>query len=105
MVKRSAAIAIANMLGNTASIYGSYMYPSSAAPRYLPGGSADAAICLLVAALALLLRWVHIRENAKLAAAEEQQQAEGQGEGGAAIADGDGQAQEDRRPVGFRYVY
>lgn len=101
MVKRSAAIAIANMLGNTASIYGSYMYPSSAAPRYLPGGSADTAICLLVAALALLLRWVHIRENAKLAAAEEQQ-AEGQGEG---QGDGDGQAQEDRRPVGFRYVY
>lgn len=103
MVKRSAAIAIANMLGNTASIYGSYMYPSSAAPRYLPGGSADTAICLLVAALALLLRWVHIRENAKLAAAE-QQQAEGQGEEGGADG-GDGQAQEDRRPMGFRYVY
>lgn len=98
MVKRSAAIAIANMIGNTASIYGAYMYPSSASPRYMPGGSADTVICLFVAAVAWVLRWVHIRENKKLAAAEEEVVNGGASQGGAA-------GQERRRPVGFRYVY
>lgn len=96
MVKRSASIAIANMIGNTASIYGSYMYPASASPRYTAGGSANAVICLLVAAMALLLRWVHIRENKKLEAAETEEVANGASEGA---------ADQDRRPVGFRYVY
>jgi hypothetical protein len=70
LVKRSAAIAICNMFGNTASIYGSYMYPKSAAPRYIPGGSANAGICVLVAGIALVLRFVHVRENKKLEQAE-----------------------------------
>ncbi len=47
LVKRSATIAICNMIGNTANIYGSYMYPASAAPRYLPGGTANTVICLM----------------------------------------------------------
>ena len=66
LVKRSAAIAIANMIGNTASIYGSYMWPSSTGPRYIPGGSATAAIAFLVALLALVIRLVHIRMNKRL---------------------------------------
>lgn len=71
------------------------MYPSSASPRYIPGGSANAVICLLVAAMALILRWVHIRENKKLEAAE----ANGEANAGGTAAD------QDRRPAGFRYVY
>lgn len=94
LVKRSASIAIANMIGNTASIYGSYMYPSSASPRYIPGGTANAIICLLVAVMAAVLRWVHIRENKKLEAAEES----------SANADG-GKMDIERRTAGFRYVY
>lgn len=66
LVKRSAAIAIANMIGNTASIYGSYMWPSSSGPRYIPGGSATAAIALFVALVALVIRLVHIRMNKRL---------------------------------------
>lgn len=66
LVKRSAAIAIANMLGNTASIYGSYMWPDSSGPRYIPGGSATAAIALLVAIIAFVIRMVHTRMNRKL---------------------------------------
>lgn len=66
LVKRSAAIAIANMIGNTASIYGSYMWPSSSGPRYIPGGSATAVIALLVALLALVIRTVHARTNKQL---------------------------------------
>lgn len=63
LVKRSAAIATANMIGNTASIYGSYMWPSSSGPRYVPGGSATAAVALLVAAMAFVIRVVHVRMN------------------------------------------
>ncbi|KAK1764201.1 major facilitator superfamily domain-containing protein [Phialemonium atrogriseum] len=99
LVKRSACIAIANMIGNTASIYGSYMYPSSAAPQYVPGGSANTVICLLVALLALLLRFVHIRENKNLEAAETEL---AQGTLGAGV-DVDAE-QAGRREVGFRYL-
>lgn len=82
------------MIGNTASIYGSYMYPASDAPHYVPGGSANAAICILTAATAMLLRWVHKRENRKLEAAEAGSAEDGvEGRGG------------DQPASGFRYVY
>ncbi|KAL8403429.1 hypothetical protein RB594_008619 [Gaeumannomyces avenae] len=93
LVKRSAVIAISNMIGNTASIYGSYMYPISHAPRYIPGGSANTVICLVVAGLALALRFIHKKENRKLEAAE------------AEIGNGGVSADVDRRAVGFRYIY
>lgn len=66
------------------------MYPSSAAPRYVPGGSANAAICLVVALMAFVLRFVHIHENRKLERAELEQQ--------------DGVEGPEERSVGFRYV-
>ncbi|EME78868.1 uncharacterized protein MYCFIDRAFT_205194 [Pseudocercospora fijiensis CIRAD86] len=91
-VKRSAAIAICNTFGNSATIYGAYMYPLSDRPRYLPGGAATAVICLLVAALAFVLRIVHIRENKKLEVAENEGISEAVPE-------------EERRGRGFRYVY
>lgn len=91
LVKRSACVAIANMVGNTASAYGSYMYPKSAAPQYIPGGSANAAISVVVALLALVLRWLHQRENKKLEKAEVE----------AAARD---QTQVPAEP-GFRFVY
>lgn len=73
LVKRSAAIALANMIGNTASIYGSYMWPSSSGPRYIAGGSATAAIALLVSLLALAIRIVHVEMNKQLEEAESSQ--------------------------------
>ncbi|KAK2624961.1 hypothetical protein QTJ16_005330 [Diplocarpon rosae] len=90
-VKRSASIAICNMIGNTASIYGSYMYPKSDEPRYLAGGAAVAGVCFLVAVFAFVLRNVHIRENRKLEIAEAEAAA-GQ------------QAESSGRRRGFRYV-
>lgn len=103
LVKRSACVAIANCIGNTArcdltttftiranmflSAYGSYMYPSSDGPRYIAGGSANAAISVSVAALALVLRVIHQQENKKLEKAE------------AEIREG------GRTANGFRYVY
>ncbi|KAI7910707.1 phthalate transporter [Pyricularia oryzae] len=91
LVKRSACVAIANMIGNTASAYGSYMYPASAAPQYVPGGSANAVISLTVAILALVLRWLHQRENDKLERAE--------------VEAGSGNLAETQTKSGFRFIY
>ena len=91
LVKRSSAIAIGNCGANAASIYGSYMYPSTDAPRYIPGSGANAAICLTIGGLALTLRWVHKWENGKIERKEREMLAAGE-EGGEAV-------------VGFRYVY
>src|ERR1700712_4348000 len=76
LVKRSAAIAVANMIGNTASIYGSYMWPSSSGPRYIPGGSATAAIAFLVAVIAFIIRLVHVRMNKRLDETEPSEEAQ-----------------------------
>lgn len=100
LVKRSAAIAICNMIGNTATIYGSYLYPSSDSPQYRPGGSANAAICVVVALLALVLRYIHKWENKKLQRAEG-----GQGtETGAGGKTNVGSSRQVPQP-GFRYIY
>lgn len=92
MVKRSAAIAICNAIGNCASIYGTYFYPEAHDPQYTPGSAANAGVCVSVALLALFLRFVHIRENKKLEAAENED---------VVNADVTG----DRRGRGFRYLY
>ena len=96
LVKRSSAIAIGNCVANAASIYGSYMYPSSDGPRYIPGSGANAAICLSIICLTLVLRYVHKWENGKLERAEQEAMAGGREEG---VVEG------DRRAGGFRYVY
>jgi hypothetical protein len=70
LVKRSACISVANLIGNAANIYGSYMYPASDGPRYLPGGAATAGVALLVAVLAFVARLVLQKENKRLAECE-----------------------------------
>ncbi|KAK7206967.1 major facilitator superfamily domain-containing protein [Myxozyma melibiosi] len=62
-VKRSAVVAICNMLGNTATIYGTYLYPSSTGPRYLMGGASTAAFCIVTAIVAWGIRLMLEREN------------------------------------------
>ena len=89
------------MIGNTATIYGSYMYPESTGPRYTPGGSANAAVCVVVALLALVLRFVHIRENKKLEKVEQEAAQPGEPSVKVPIEAAPG----DRRVAGFRYVY
>ncbi|KAK8134912.1 MFS general substrate transporter [Apiospora sp. TS-2023a] len=95
LVKRSVCISFANMIGNTANIYGPYMYPASQGPRYLPGGAGTAAVALVVALLAMAVRVVLSRENRKLEARETIDS-----EGNVTIAGGD----INERAVGFRYV-
>lgn len=57
----------------------------------MPGSAANAGVCLIIALLALVLRFVHQWENKKLERVEQE---------GTAAAEG-----EDRRAFGFRYVY
>ncbi|KAF4973867.1 hypothetical protein FZEAL_9185 [Fusarium zealandicum] len=102
VVKRSAAIAICNMIGNTATIYGSYMYPSSDGPQYTPGGSANAALCVVVALLAIFLRYLHKWENKKLERIESEAAAVGDENGKGEV---DTDPTQSRRRHGFRYIY
>ncbi|KAJ8130930.1 hypothetical protein O1611_g2700 [Lasiodiplodia mahajangana] len=82
LVKRSACISVANLVGNSANIYGSYMYPASDGPRYLPGGAATAGVAFLVAVVALVARLVLKRENKKLAEREASEPEAGAVDGG-----------------------
>lgn len=92
MVKRSAAIAICNMIGNASSIYGSYMYQSSDGPRYIPGGIAVSVILVVMVAMAYAIRLILIHENKKIEKAE------------AENIDISG-TNPEARGVGFRYIY
>lgn len=93
LVKRSAALGLINLTGNASSIYGSYMWPSSSGPRYISGGSATAAILLIVAILALTIRFVHARMNKHLEEAESSQYVHPAEMGFP-----------DAPPAGFRYI-
>lgn len=74
------------------------MYPSSTGPQYIPGGSANTVMCVLVSILAFVLRIIHKRENRKLEEAESQA-SESVEEAGKPSE------QTTRRPeAGFRYI-
>ncbi|KAI0147036.1 allantoate permease [Xylariaceae sp. FL1272] len=96
LVKRSACISIANLIGNSANIYGSYLYPASTGPQYIPGIATTAAVAFLVAVLAFVIRLVLRRENKKLAERE--------------IVEADGRVvnlhgdNPEAGAVGFRYI-
>lgn len=92
LVKRSVVISLCNCIGNLASVYGSYMYPSKDAPRYIPGGAANASVLVLLALLALFIRWIHVKENKKLERAETENSA-------GDVTSG------HFMPHGFRYIY
>jgi MFS family permease len=64
--KRAAVVALASAVANSATIYGSYMYPKSDGPKYIPGGSATAGVSLLVAIITLVIRLWHQRLNRRL---------------------------------------
>ncbi|KAK6456356.1 transporter of nicotinic acid [Scheffersomyces xylosifermentans] len=56
--KRAVAIALMNCISNSTSIWNSYLYPSSAAPRYLTAFVCNCAfiLCAILAAVALRFR-------------------------------------------------
>lgn len=76
------------------------MYPKSEGPQYVPGGAATAAVCVLCAVTALVIRVVLKRENRILAKMEEMVDgAAEQREAGAGVA----QTRLGVTP-GFRYI-
>ncbi|WWC72620.1 uncharacterized protein I206_106582 [Kwoniella pini CBS 10737] len=56
--KRAVSIAITNALGNSASIYGVFLWPSTDAPRYIPGFSATTVFMALIAIGAPTMAWL-----------------------------------------------
>jgi hypothetical protein len=54
--KRAVAIALVNSLGNSASIYGVFLWPKTDAPRYIPGFSATTAFIACIGVLAQVMR-------------------------------------------------
>ncbi|PBK59974.1 MFS general substrate transporter [Armillaria solidipes] len=54
--KRAVAIAIVNGLGNSASIYGSFFWPSNTGPRYVQGFATTTAFVLALAVSAQILK-------------------------------------------------
>jgi ABC-type Na+ efflux pump permease subunit len=71
LAKRSVVVAICGMFGNASSIYGSYLYPDSQAPKYVVAGAVLACTCCGCAIMAIIIRFVLKAENKKLDEQEE----------------------------------
>ncbi|WVW80803.1 hypothetical protein I302_102790 [Kwoniella bestiolae CBS 10118] len=56
--KRAVAIALVNALGNSASIYGVFLWPKTDAPRYIPGFSATTVFLGLIAIGTLVMKFL-----------------------------------------------
>lgn len=64
--KRAAALAFINAISNTSSIYASYMYSDSDAPRYVVAMSVNCAMCVMAIIAATVQRIILVRLNKKL---------------------------------------
>lgn len=56
--KRAVAIAFINAVGNLASIYGSYIWPTYSAPQYVPGFAATCAFMFILTLCALGYKFI-----------------------------------------------
>ncbi|RAL05491.1 putative MFS transporter [Aspergillus ibericus CBS 121593] len=64
--KRAAALAGINCVSNASSIYASYMYPDSDAPRYITAMSVNCVTAFVAILSATALRFILVRLNKKL---------------------------------------
>ncbi|KAJ5682962.1 hypothetical protein N7462_006127 [Penicillium macrosclerotiorum] len=64
--KRAAALAAINCVSNCSSIYASYMYPDSDAPRFVPAMAVNCATAFIAIISATVLRFILVRLNKKL---------------------------------------
>ncbi|KAJ5088486.1 Major facilitator superfamily domain general substrate transporter [Penicillium angulare] len=69
--KRAAALALINAISNASSIYASYMYPDSDAPRFVPAMAVNCGTAFMAIVAATLLRFMLVRLNKKLDRGEE----------------------------------
>jgi hypothetical protein len=56
--KRAVAIALVNALGNSASIYGVFLWPKTDAPRYVPGFSATTVFIFAIGVVAQVMQYM-----------------------------------------------
>lgn len=75
--KRAAAVAFNNAVSTLCSIYGSYLYPNSGAPRFVLAFSVNAAMALMAIVAATVLRVMLVRENRRLEKIERDAEASG----------------------------
>jgi len=80
--KRAAAVAFNNAFSTLCSIYGSYLYPSNASPRFVLAFSVNAGMALMAILASTVLHFVLKLENKKLE--REEQEAENAGQAGVA---------------------
>ncbi|KAK1449570.1 pantothenate transporter liz1 [Colletotrichum melonis] len=101
-IKRAAAVAFVNAVGNISQVWTSYLWPDSDKPRYVLAMSVNSGFALGTILLALLMRIVLQRANKKLDAGAEVAEVM-KGESHAQIA---GMTEEDqqRSRATFRYV-
>lgn len=76
--KRASAVAFNNAFSTLAGIYGSYLYPNNAAPRFVLAFSVNAAMAFMAIITAVVLHFVLKRENRKLELKEQEAEAAGQ---------------------------
>ena len=76
--KRAAAVAFVNAFSTICSIYGSYLYPNDAGPRFVLAFSVNAGMALLAILAATVLHFVLKRENRKLELEEQEAERAGQ---------------------------
>ena len=77
--KRAAAVAFNNAFSTLCSIYGSYLYPSNASPRFVLAFSVNAGMALMAIIASTVLHFVLKRENRKLDMQEREAERAGQG--------------------------
>lgn len=64
--KRAAALAFINAVSNCSSIYASYLYPKTAAPRYTVAMIVNCVMAVIAICAAVVLRFMLVRLNKKL---------------------------------------
>ncbi|KZL78731.1 pantothenate transporter liz1 [Colletotrichum tofieldiae] len=75
--KRAAAVAFNNAVSTVSSIYGSYLYPNNAAPRFVVAFGVNAGMAFLAIVASTVLHFVLKRENRKLILKEQEAEADG----------------------------
>ncbi|GJC91475.1 pantothenate transporter liz1 [Colletotrichum higginsianum] len=75
--KRAAAVAFNNAVSTLSSIYGSYLYPSHAAPRFVLAFSVNAGMAFMAIVASTALHFVLKGENRKLALRDQEAETDG----------------------------
>lgn len=75
--KRAAAVAFNNAMATICSIYGSYLYPNNAAPRFVLAFSVNGAMAVVAIIASTVLHFYLKRENKKLELKEREEEAAG----------------------------